>query len=264
MRSMRLVLVIGALLFGSLSSRADIVCDNATYHGIYSFQGVGAFVVLPPQGAFLLGEFAQAGTFDVDGKGHLFVTSSAAYNGYVLPANVPGTYQVGPDCVVAISVILPPPTLIPSTFVGILADGARVMNLMINSPSGTVVVGHHLKQDLKFCGPQDFSGGYQVELQGAVARPASKAGPFLRTGTLTSDGNGHFTAKTIANYNGRVVEEDFDGTYTMNVRCFVTLNYTFGGEDFTLNGSLGGHGELASIMVLNQGYSIAGTLKSNF
>jgi hypothetical protein len=159
------------------------------------------------------------------------------------------------------SLVLPSPVSTPSTFLGVLSRNARQMTLTISSPPGTVVVGDHAKQDVKFCGSNEFAGAYQVDFRGFVVAPADRSGPFSRVGRLVSDGSGHFTAKTLANYAGTAVQEDFEGTYSMSSRCYLTLNYTFNGEKMSITGPLAGHGEAYYMVVASPGWASAGTLR---
>ena len=91
-------------------------------------------------------------------------------------------------------------------------------------------------------------------------------GSFQRVGRLLSDGKGRFTAKTFANYNGSTVEEDISGTYTLHSGCALSLKYATGTAtaivENTLVGALGGHGEIAMLMVATHGWSVSGTLRS--
>lgn len=209
-----------------------------------------------------MGPFAQAGTFTTDGQGNITIESTASYNGIVLPADVPATYTVSPDCILSVSLDLPEPLSVPSTFTGVLSSANRQLNLMITDPPGTVVIGEHSKQDLSFCGTDDFFGAYQVDLGGSISAPQSPAGSFRRIGRLVSDGNGHFSANTIANYAGRLVPERFDGTYTLNARCVLTLNYSYGGQQVSLEGALAGHGEVFYVVATTQGWAVAGPLRA--
>jgi hypothetical protein len=242
--------------------RAEIKCSTGDYRGTYAFFTSGAFVQLPPQAALLLGPFAQAGTFTSDGQGNITIESTASYNGLIQPANVPASYVVAPDCTLTISGNLPDPLGVPFVFSGVLSSSNRQLSLMITSPPGTVVIGEHLKQDTRFCGLEDFSGAYQIDLGGGVSAPASRAGRFQRVGRLVADGNGQFTATTIANYAGQPAEEDFQGTYTVSARCFVTLSYTYNGEKITINGALAGHGETGVMLVTAPGWAVSGLLRA--
>jgi hypothetical protein len=264
----RLITLLGfaGLMMGTCatSRAATITCTNADYSGTYAFITAGSFVQLPPAAAALLGAFAQAGVFISDGLGHVTIQSNASYNGLLLPANVPGTYTVSPDCTTVFNVTLPPPLSIPSTFTGVLSGDNRSMALVISSPPGTVVIGTHVKQDIRFCSASTFSGSYAIDMGGALAGTSSQAGPFHRVGRLVADGNGNFTAKTLADYAGTSVEEDFSGTYTVAGDCGITLSYQVPNSSNTLNwgGYLGGHGDVAMLMVTNSGWAVSGSLKA--
>lgn len=249
------------VLAGSNSLRAEIRCSAKDYRGTYGFYSNGLLLQLPPEAAAILGPIAQAGTFTSDGNGNIDSRLTVSWNGFILPGDTPITYTITPDCLLSMSLVLPSPVNTPATFLGVLSQNAREMTLTISSPPGTVVVGDHAKQDVKFCGGSEFSGAYQVDFRGSVVAPADRAGPFSRVGRLVSDGNGHFTAKTLANYAGRQVQEDFEGDYSMSSRCFLTLNYTFNGEKIAITGPLVGHGEAYYMVVASPGWASAGTLR---
>ena len=255
----------GLFLLGSCASmQAAITCTTADYNGTYAFITVGNFVQLPPAAAALVGPFAQAGVFIADGLGHVTIQSNASYNGIFLPANVPGTYTVNSDCTTVFQVTLPPPISIPSTFTGVLSTDNRQMALVISSPPGTVVIGTHAKQDVRFCGVSTFSGAYSVDMGGGIPAGSPQSGLFHRVGRLVADGAGNFTAKTLANYNGTSVEEDFSGTYGVTADCGLSLSYSLTGSSTTLGigGYLAGHGDMAMVMVTSSGWSVSGTLKA--
>jgi hypothetical protein len=256
----------GLLMMGTCatSQAAQITCDLGDYNGTYAFITEGSFVQLPPAAAALAGTFAQAGVFISDGLGHVTIQSNASYNGILLPANVPGTYTVAPDCTTVFQVTLPPPLSIPSTFTGVLSNDNRSMALTITNPPGTVVIGTHAKQDIRFCGNSTFHGSYAIDMGGALAGASPQAGPFRRVGRLVADGAGKFTATSMANYAGGPVEEDFDGTYSVAADCAVSFSYQVPGTANTLTwgGYLAGHGDIAMIMITNSGWAVSGTLKA--
>ncbi len=251
------------MLCGQLGNlRAEIKCTTSDYHGTYAFYAIGSLLKLPPEAAILQGPFAQAGTFTTDGDGNLTIESIPSYNGIVIPANSVANYTITPDCILTVSLVLPEPLSVPSTFTGVLSSDNRQLNLMITDPPGTVVSGEHSKQDVKFCGGEDFSGSYQVDLGGSVSAPQNQAGPFHRIGRLLSDGEGHFSAETIADYAGLIVPEKFDGTYQLNARCLLTLKYTYNHQEITLTGPLAGHGEAFYLVVTTPGWAVAGALRA--
>lgn len=256
----------GLLVTGAGSLQAAISCTTADYNGTWAFFTEGNFVTLPPAGAALVGPFAQSGTFTGDGLGNVTITSYAAYNGILLPANVPATYTITPDCQITFSLTLPPPLSVPTTFTGVLTNNLRDMTLVIATPPGTVIRGTHMKQDTRFCGVGNFYGSYGINLHGGLVGSSAQAGLFQRTGKVVADGQGNFTATTQANYNGNITEEDFTGTYTVSAACELTLTYTYGGgstaQNITLDGYLGGHGDSAAMMILTEGWSVSGTFKA--
>jgi hypothetical protein len=268
MKRVNIVLsVAGFLLLGSsMTVQGAITCSTPDYNGSYAFITSGAFVQLPPAAAALAGPFAQAGTFTSDALGNVTIVSTASYNGIVLPANVPGTYVINPDCTIVFSLTLPPPLSLPTTFSGVLTNNNRAMSLTIATPPGTVVLGTHVKQDMRFCGTGSFAGAYGVEMGGGIAGTTPKSGVFRRVGRLVSDGAGNFTAVTSANYNGQSVEEDFSGTYAVNGECAITLNFPVGtgasATTTTVGGFLAGHGDVAMVMVTTSGWAVSGTLKA--
>lgn len=251
---------------GAPSLRAAITCSTADYVGSYSFRTLGAFVNLPPAAALLLGGFSQAGTFTSDGQGNVIIESNASYNGLIQTANVPATYVINSDCTIVFSLNLPAPLGLPSTFQGVLSGDLREMSLMITDPPGTVVIGEHVKQDLRFCGVADFTGAYAIDLTGSISQPKSLAGQVQRIGRLVSDGAGNLTASTIANYAGQTTQENWTGTYDLNAKCVLTVNYSTGSgagaQSGTLSGTLGGHGDIAMMMVTTPGWAVSGTFKS--
>jgi hypothetical protein len=264
----RIPMVCAVLLAASLGAQGAITCTTADYSGTYAFLTIGGFLQLPPAAAVLQGPFSQAGTFVADGAGNLIITSTASYNGNVLPANDPAVYTMSPDCTMTINLTLPLPLAVDATFVSVLSAANRENIVMVTNPPGTVVAGRHAKLDLKFCSTGDFTGSYAIDWSGTVTSSAKNVtpGPFQRVGRLVSDGNGNFTATSTANYNGLSVQESFSGTYDVNAACALTLSYTSGAgsqvTSYSVVGSLGGHGDVAFVMVATQGWGVSGTLRA--
>ncbi len=127
-----------------------------------------------------------------------------------------------------------------------------------------MIKGDHVKQDLTFCCLPDFAGGYSAEFHGTTNSPKDLAGRFQRIGRLVADGNGRFTASTVASYNGRVIPENISGTYCVSSKRHVTLRYAApaaaSSEAILINGVIGGHGEIVQMMILNDGWGVAGSL----
>lgn len=242
--------------------RAEFRCTLADYRGSYGFYATGAILQLPPQAGILVGPFAQSGIFTSDGRGNIQIESTASFNGLPFPTAEPATYTVTPDCVFVVTTVIGDPLNVTAKFAGVFSTSMRQNTLTIIEPAGALVIGEHFKQDFQFCGLPDFSGEYQIDIGGSIASPAARAGLFHRSGLLVADGNGRFTASTLANYAGRQTTENFRGTYTVNVKCIVTLSYAFGGENVTVRGPIVGRGEAVMMHVFTQGWSVSGMLRS--
>ncbi|MSV27578.1 MAG: hypothetical protein EXQ52_02370 [Bryobacterales bacterium] len=250
------------LLSSGMAVQGAITCSMSDYSGTYAFYTTGSLLQLPPQAAVLLGPFSQSGIFTSDGQGNVIIESTASYNGFVQSGNSAATYTITPECLVTFSLNLPFPLAVPSTFASVLSGSNRQNIVMITDPPGSVIVGRHAKQDQRFCGLADFNGAYQIDISGSISQPRERAGLFQRLGRLVADGAGNFTAKTLGNYAGRLVQEDFNGTYDVSAKCFVNLKYTYGGESLAINGALGGHGETAMVMVTSPGWAVSGQLRA--
>ncbi len=265
MKRLHWMLVVTVLFISGHAAdlRAGTTCSNADYRGVYTYFSDGAFQDLPPQAAVLAGPFAQAGILIPDGQGNVTLEANASYNGNIAPLFTEATYSVTPDCLISFTVPLPPPlTGVVTKFYGVLAENARQTALMLTEPTVGVLPAAQYKQDIRFCGMGDFSGGWQIDMGGSIVAPKERAGLFHRIGRLTADGNGNFTATSVADYNNRFVSEDFSGTYTVNSKCFVSLQYkSSSGEDLTIVGPLAGRGEAALVMVASPGWAVKGWLR---
>ena len=260
----RISMVCAVLLAAAFGAQGAVTCTTADYKGTFAFLTIGGFLHLPPQAAPLQGTFAQAGTFTSDGAGNMVITSTASYNGNVLPANDPATYTMSSDCTMQIDLTLPLPLAVDATFYSVLSAANRENIVTVINPPGTVVAGRHAKLDLKFCSVSDFTGSYAIDLSGTVT-PAAKGvapGQFQRVGRLEADGNGKFTAKGIGNYDGNSIREEFAGTYNVNSACALSISYNYKGVDYSIVGNLGGHGDIAMVMVATNGWSVSGTLRA--
>jgi hypothetical protein len=258
-------LLIGAALMSALALpafSAQISCTLADYKGVYAYSSQGALITLPPQAAALVGPFAQAGIIISDGLGNLTLRTQASFNGFVLANNTTATYTVTPDCQIQFNVYLPTPLNLNSVFNGVFARGARQTALMITTPQGSVLPAQQFKQDLRFCGVGDVSGSYQLSLGGTIVAPKSIAGLYSEVGRLVADGQGNFTATSTADYNGGVVQEALQGTYSVDSDCIVTFNYTLNGQPFSIYGPLTGHGEQALLVVNTSGWAVTGTIRT--
>src|SRR5262245_51516788 len=246
-----------ATLSLSNGARAAQTCTTSDYKGVYAFFTRGAFVTLPPAAAAIQGPFAQAGTFTSDGQGNVLIESTPSFNGFIIPSTSIATYTITPECVITYSLILPDPIPVPSTFKAVLSLGNRQNSVMIVDPPGTVVVGEHAKQDLRFCGVGDFSGAYQIDLSGSITQPKERAGQCQEAGRQVGDEQGKVRASAFTGYAGRPAEEACEGRYDVSSRCFVTLNWVgAGAEKLTRSGALGGHGDVAMVLVASPGWAV--------
>ncbi len=263
MRSLASAATFGILLLAVRPGlQAEITCTVAEYRGSYAFYTTGSLLRLPPAGAALVGPFAQAGTFTMDGQGNATVESTASYNGLIQPANVPATYTVTPDCRVSFSLTLPFPLSVPSVFTGILSSNMREEVLMITEPPGTLILGRHQKQFQRFCGNSDFAGPFEVDLRGTLSAPKELAGPVAIIGRLVANGEGTFTASLLNNYGGTIVQREVTGTYDVTAKCFVSLKYQDGGVAQSAVGALGGRGDSAMMMLTTAGAAVSGVFRS--
>jgi hypothetical protein len=281
----------GLLVIGSFGNvQGAISCTTSDYNGTYAFFTTGYFLQLPPAAAALMGPFAQAGTFTSDGQGNTSIESTASYNGLIQPANVPATYTINSDCTISFSLTLPPPLGVPAIFQGVLSQNNGQLSLMVTSPGGSTVVGSHIKQYIQSCKLSDFNGAYALDLEGSTngvqsAAGSSVTGTFRRIGRVIADGAGNFTATTLADYNGAIVSENFNGTYSLGSSCVVSLTYgsstpssrtngsrpalprregTHDGTSgaITISGPLASAGQSAMVMVATPGWAVSGTLKA--
>ena len=168
---------------------AAMTCTNEDYKGRYSFFTTGSFLQLPPAAAALAGPFSQAGTFTSDGRGNVAIQSTASYNGWIQPANVPATYRVAADCTVSFSLTLPPPLGVAATFQGVLSSNNAQLSVMVTSPGGSTIVGSQIKQFIQGCRLSDLEGAYVIDLEGSAAGVKTAGGltakgPFRRIGRV--------------------------------------------------------------------------------
>src|SRR5207247_6431994 len=133
---------------GGAASRARAVrhsCTDRDFEGTFAVFGSGFILASPATG--LIGPIARVGIFEADGAGHLKFRSRAAFNGIHFQQSFSGTYTMRPDCTFLSLVELPfshpsiQPFVLPSTFLGILADQGREMTDIVMSPPGAVVYG---------------------------------------------------------------------------------------------------------------------------
>ena len=269
LRVLRRVLACGVLMpaLGLVPAlHAREACTNHDFIGAFGFFGTG-YVIQSPVTS-LTGPFARLGRFVSDGNGHLSFTSTASFNGFLIPQDFPGTYTVNPDCTFSALVSLPDPINLPVTFIGILSDdGNEIRDLFVNPP-GVVVYGTGRKQKLTECTNRELFGSYQFELSGSTLQPGAGRIVFSGLGRIEADGAGNIIGKLGSNYDGLALQEDISGTYTVQPNCVFQLKYYTGGEGkgpndgVTLKGVLIDRGTGAYVMVLDPATAtVLGSLK---
>ena len=163
-------------------------CTNKDFIGAFGFFGTGHVIQSPV--TILTGPFARLGKFVSDGNGNLSFTSTAGFNGYLIPQDFPGTYTVNPDCTFSSVVLLPDPINLAVTFIGTLSDdGYEIRDLFVNPP-GVVVYGAGRKQQLGECTNRDLFGSYQLELSGSTLQASGSRVVFSGLGRIEADGAG--------------------------------------------------------------------------
>jgi len=82
------------------------------------------------------------------------------------------------------------------------------------------------------CGNKDLVGVYGMLATGAIivapGFPASLLGPFARVGRVVADGNGNISVANLASYNGVLIPESYNATYTVNSDCSVDIRPVVG------------------------------------
>lgn len=75
------------------------------------------------------------------------------------------------------------------------------------------------------CTNRDLNGVYGMLATGdilvAPGFPSPFLGPFARVGRVFADGNGHIAVSNTASYNGNIIPESYNGTYTVSSDCIV-------------------------------------------
>src|SRR5690242_20020645 len=146
-------------------------CTDRDFVGSFGFYGTG-YVVKSPV-TTLTGPFARLGRFESDGNGHLTFSSTASFNGHLIPQDFTGTYSMNPDCTFITSLFLPDPINLPVKFISILTDhGNENRDLFVNPP-GVAVTGLGRKQYLAQCSTRNLLGAYSFELSGQILQAGS-------------------------------------------------------------------------------------------
>ncbi len=250
-------------------------CSNRDFSGIYGLVASGS-VTAP--GFPLAGPFARSGQFLPDGDGNVNAVTFASYDGTMFSETISGTYTVSSDCSIVFNIQPFPPIGEPAVFTGLLSADKTEVTFLISSPLYQTIHAVLRKQfppgyafHRQGCSKRDFFGPYALLLTGSIVTPAegqvNQPGEFVRSGKFTPDGNGNFSAETIANYNGFVIQpENFSGTYTVTTGCALSIQYTdTSGVAYTWNGSLTNNARGADVVVfVPSGSAIQGTLVQQF
>lgn len=177
-----------------------------------------------------------------------------------------GTYTVNSNCTATVIAKLPAPINLPVTLTGVLSDDTNQLSFLLNDPPGSTISGFVRKMQVKWCGTSDLSGDYAFDLAGSIVAPPTSAGGFKRNGKLTADGVGNFSAATLASYNGLVAAETFNGTYTVNPNCSVSIKYTFPATapnvTVSLSGTIVDKGKRILLIGTDPGAAITGSLRT--
>lgn len=75
------------------------------------------------------------------------------------------------------------------------------------------------------CSNADLKGVYGMLATGSivVAPPPVPTGPFARVGRVVADGNGNIAITNTASYNGAIIAESYNATYSVNSDCAVDV-----------------------------------------
>ncbi len=250
------------------SLHAAKACTDHDFTGVFGFYGTG-YVVKSPV-TILTGPFARLGRFESDGNGHLTFSSTASFNGHLIPQDFTGTYTTNPDCTLTTTVYLPDPINLPVNFISIISDDGNENRDLFVNPPGVVVTGAARKQHMGQCSKQDLSGAYALEMSGAILQEGSAGRiPFSALARIDADGTGNIVGKLGSNYGGLPVpQEDISGTYTVDPNCIFHLTYYTAGEGHgpndgvTLKGVFIDAGTGAFLMVLQPSTAtVLGSLK---
>ena len=253
--------LIGALAASVVqTASANQPCTNHDFGGTYGEIGWGA---IADSSNPLAGPFARVGRALADGNGNVIAHTYGSFNGliFVAPQPYSGTYTVSPDCMVVFHMNIPVPSpggpvILPLTLSGSISDTGRDVATMITDPPGLPVRIVFHRQDRENCTVGDFRGAYGLDMFGNMA-----SGVFTRTGRVVFDGQGGFTASTVANYNGAVTPESISGTYTINAECELTMQYTLD-QPVTWFGGLYGSSAGSTLMLIDPpGSVVIGTIQ---
>jgi hypothetical protein len=172
--------VVSALLTAVPAHAAEATpCGNGLFVGNYAFSVDG--VVYNAYGPSIHGRVMRMGYMHGNGDGTFTDPSLASYAG--IPAALPssvgwqpepaaGTYTIGPDCSLTMTVAAPPPLSIPVTFKGSITGDGKHLSFAQYNPAGTTVKAE-ADQIHTPCRWQDMTGTWFVEMRGTIMPPAA-------------------------------------------------------------------------------------------
>ena len=206
------------------SAQAREGCTNRDFIGAFGFFGTGTVIRSPVTD--LTGPFARLGRFESDGNGNLVFSSTASFNGILIPQDFTGIYKIHPDCTFNTTVFLPDPINLPVNFEGMLSDNGDEIRDLFVSPPGIVIHGPGRKVKLSGCTNRDLAGTFQFEMAGSILQPDRSRMPFSALGRISADGAGAFAGKLGSNFGGlTAVGEKISGTYTVASTCLFEMKY---------------------------------------
>ena len=239
-------------------------CGNSDLVGEFGLFAEGSIIL--PDNTPITGPFGRIGIAVFDGNGNFSVTADSSYNGLIFKEPYSGTYTVKTNCTATVVAKLPPPINAPVTLTGVLSDDTNQMSFLLNDPPGSTITGFIRKMQVKWCGTSDVSGDYSFDLHGSYVAPSTTPGGFKRSGKLTADGVGNFSATTLASYNGLIAAENISGTITVSPNCSVTINYSLTTATATVKVSFRGtivdKGKRVLLIVTDPGAAIVGEMRT--
>lgn len=194
------------------------------YYSDQSLKGAYAFSY---RGNDASGFLAAAGSFNADGSGHItsgvedeesFLTGISTQVGFVTPANstYPGTYVVGPDGRVNVTINIPRGT---ETWQFVLASNQHALMIRFNNNvTGSGTIDQQNVNDLANSNSA-ISGSYALTVAGTDATHK----PLGIGGTLSADGSGDIPQASIVldiNDNGAVTTGNTDTSATEDTYAF--------------------------------------------
>ncbi len=117
------------------------------------------------------------------------------------------------------------------------------------------------------CTNADLYGNYAILAPGTILAapgfPAGLLGPFVRVGQVLADGRGNVAVANTASYNGNIITETYNGTYTISADCSIDVQPIVGlplgpggtlvPVPFEFQGSISDNGNSAALVLCGIG-----------